>query len=165
RLDPVRGPPEERVPEDGAQLAEGAAHRRLGHAHPARRAGDAALVEEGLEGGEEVEVDGAVVHAPMIFALSISSITNMRWMAFTGRRRFLLTTAIGPSPKESVMSHEITIQELRNKMASNSVVLVEALPPAAFASGHLPGALNLPMDRVDVDAPGRLPERDAEIVV
>jgi rhodanese-related sulfurtransferase len=44
-------------------------------------------------------------------------------------------------------------------------VLVEALPAGSYESGHLPGARNLPHDRVDELAPSVLPDKDAEVVV
>lgn len=45
------------------------------------------------------------------------------------------------------------------------VVLVDALSPIAYAASHLPGSLNIPPEQVDVLAPQRIPDRDAEIVV
>ena len=63
------------------------------------------------------------------------------------------------------MSPEITLSELSPKIRSRAAVVVEALPAASFASGHLPGAVNLPLDRLESDAKERLPDRDAEIVV
>lgn len=44
-------------------------------------------------------------------------------------------------------------------------VLIDALPPAAFADGHLPGAINLPSDDILEQAPVRLPDRGATLVV
>ena len=63
------------------------------------------------------------------------------------------------------MSHEITLNELSPKIRDHAAIVVEALPPAHFAAGHLPGALNLPLDRLESDAKVRLPDPDAEIVV
>lgn len=44
-------------------------------------------------------------------------------------------------------------------------VLVEALPPAYFEDAHLPGAHNLPHDRVDELAPTLIPSRSTPVVV
>jgi rhodanese-related sulfurtransferase len=44
-------------------------------------------------------------------------------------------------------------------------VLVETLPEAAFQKAHLPGAVNLPPERVREFAAGVLPDRGADIVV
>ena len=46
-----------------------------------------------------------------------------------------------------------------------ALVLVDALPPMSFAHSHLPGAINLPPERVDDLAARRIPDRNAEIVV
>ena len=45
------------------------------------------------------------------------------------------------------------------------LVLVDALPPIAFAASRLPGALNIPPDAVDFLAETRIPDLDTEIVV
>jgi rhodanese-related sulfurtransferase len=44
-------------------------------------------------------------------------------------------------------------------------VLIETLPPQAYYLAHLPGAINLPPDRVAELAPQLLPDKSAEIVV
>jgi rhodanese-related sulfurtransferase len=60
----------------------------------------------------------------------------------------------------------ITRDELRRKLdAGEQFVLVDALPPMAFAHSHLPGAINLPPERVDSLAAKRIPDRGVEIVV
>lgn len=57
-------------------------------------------------------------------------------------------------------------ETLRAKLASGTpVAIAEALPEKYYRDAHLPGALNLPHDRVDALAPVLLPRRDAEIVV
>ena len=44
-------------------------------------------------------------------------------------------------------------------------VLVETLAETAYHHAHLPGAINLPPDKVSVQAPNLLPDRGAEIIV
>jgi rhodanese-related sulfurtransferase len=44
-------------------------------------------------------------------------------------------------------------------------VLVDALPPLAYAGAHLPGAVNIPPERVDALAARRIPHPDVEVVV
>lgn len=64
------------------------------------------------------------------------------------------------------MSHTIKREELLRKLLSaGRPTLIEALPEKYFADKHLPGALNMPHDQVDVLAPDILPDKDAEIVV
>lgn len=45
------------------------------------------------------------------------------------------------------------------------ITLVDTLPAAAFAKGHLPGAINIVSDDILAEAPRRLPDRQATIVV
>jgi rhodanese-related sulfurtransferase len=64
------------------------------------------------------------------------------------------------------MSNEITRQELITKIREHArFVLVEALPPASYEAGHLPGAINLPLDAIQSSAAVLAPEKDAEIIV
>ena len=44
-------------------------------------------------------------------------------------------------------------------------MLVDALAPMAYAAAHLPGAVNIPPDRVDELAPRRIPDHETEVVV
>lgn len=64
------------------------------------------------------------------------------------------------------MVAKIPRQELKAKLdAGEQIILVEALPAKYYEDKHLPGALNLPHDRVDELAPVLLPKLSAEIVV
>ena len=64
------------------------------------------------------------------------------------------------------MVQTITRDDLKAKLdRGNPVVLVEALPAKYYEDAHLPGAINIPHDRVDALAPGLLPDKTAEIVV
>lgn len=60
----------------------------------------------------------------------------------------------------------ITRQELQGRLAAGEeLAIVEALGPMYYEAGHLPGARNLPHDRVDELAASVLPDRDAFVVV
>jgi rhodanese-related sulfurtransferase len=62
--------------------------------------------------------------------------------------------------------NRISRDELKQKMdRGDRFTLVETLPEAAFHHEHLPGAINLPPDRVNELAAQLLPDRAAEIVV
>ena len=64
------------------------------------------------------------------------------------------------------MVQTITRDDLKAKLDRGSpVILVEALPTKYYEDGHLPGAINIPHDRVDALAPDLLPDKAAEIVV
>lgn len=56
--------------------------------------------------------------------------------------------------------------ELKKKIDNKDYFfLVETLAPEYYNHAHLPGAVNLPPDRVRELAPGVLPEKTADIVV
>jgi rhodanese-related sulfurtransferase len=60
----------------------------------------------------------------------------------------------------------ISSDELHRKIESGKpLVMVDALPPMSYAHSHLPGAINLPPERVDESAAKRIPDKNAEIVV
>lgn len=64
------------------------------------------------------------------------------------------------------MAGKIQREELREKMErGDDFVLLEALAPEEFERGHLPGARNLPPDRVEQLASKRIPSKDSEVVV
>ena len=64
------------------------------------------------------------------------------------------------------MSRTINRESLLRKLLSAArPTVVEALPERYFADRHLPGAINLPHDKVDELAPRLLPDKGAEIVV
>jgi len=64
------------------------------------------------------------------------------------------------------MVPEIKLEDLRAKMhRGDRLVLVEALPPWKYRKQHLPGAINVPFDRVPKYAPRRIPDKNAEVVV
>ena len=60
----------------------------------------------------------------------------------------------------------ISREELKQKIdRKDDFVLVETLAETAYHHAHLPRAINLPPDKVSVQAPNLLPDRGAEIVV
>ncbi|MET0591715.1 MAG: rhodanese-like domain-containing protein [Polyangiaceae bacterium] len=73
------------------------------------------------------------------------------------------------------MSNEITYEELLTKIQDRSrlaeggdnagFALAEILPAQYYVSGHLPGAIHLPLDAFGGSLDGVLPNKDGEIVV
>lgn len=60
----------------------------------------------------------------------------------------------------------ITRAELEARIdRGDDLTIVEALGPMYFEDAHLPGAQNLPHDRVDELAPALLPDKAATVVV
>lgn len=63
------------------------------------------------------------------------------------------------------MVAQITGKELKAKLdAGEEIILVEALPAKYYDTAHLPGAINIPHDRIDEVAPQMLTNKSAEIV-
>ncbi len=68
----------------------------------------------------------------------------------------MTSTAIATIPRE----------ELKAKLDRNEpFVIVEALPEPSFHKALPPGAVNMPLDRIDELASALLPDKDAAIVV
>ncbi len=64
------------------------------------------------------------------------------------------------------MLARITRDEVKEKISRGErFALVEALPSFMYRQGHLPGAKNIPPDRVAELAPQLLPDKEEEIVV
>jgi rhodanese-related sulfurtransferase len=64
------------------------------------------------------------------------------------------------------MTNTISRDELKQKIdRKDDTVLVETLPATAHQHAHLPGAINLPPDRVTSDAMKLIPNKSADIVV
>jgi len=64
------------------------------------------------------------------------------------------------------MVKTISRDELKQKIdGEEKFILVETLPPMAYAHAHLPGAINLPPNQVTELHSQLLPDKSAEIVV
>jgi len=64
------------------------------------------------------------------------------------------------------MLETISRDDLKGKMDSGEAfTLIETLQEVAYHHEHLPGAINLPPDRVRELAPNLLPDKGAEIIV
>lgn len=64
------------------------------------------------------------------------------------------------------MGATISREDLKGKINRHDrFILMETLAPQAYAHAHLPGAVNVPPDRIQELAPKLAPTKDAEIVV
>jgi rhodanese-related sulfurtransferase len=61
------------------------------------------------------------------------------------------------------MASAVTLAELR-ELAAEGAQLVEVLPEAQYAKAHLPGAVNIPLKRLDASTAGVL-DHDRPVVV
>ena len=63
------------------------------------------------------------------------------------------------------MDRTISTKDLKTKLdRKDAFKLVETLAPERFREAHLPGAVNLPPDKIKELASQLLPNKDAEIV-
>jgi len=62
------------------------------------------------------------------------------------------------------MELTISTEDLKSKLDQKQVTLVETLEPERYREAHIPGALNIPPERINELAPQLLPNKDAEIV-
>ena len=67
-------------------------------------------------------------------------------------------------PEEIRMESTISTKDLKSKLDQKQVTVVETLAPERYREAHIPGALNIPPERIKELAPQLLPNRDAEIV-
>jgi rhodanese-related sulfurtransferase len=75
----------------------------------------------------------------------------------------MLPEAISVIP---IATTEIGVAELATRLASSPPPFIaEILGPQYFSSGHLPGALNLPLEGFAESAQRALPDKAAEVVV
>ena len=63
------------------------------------------------------------------------------------------------------MESTISTKDLKARLdPTGSIKLVETLAPERYREAHLPGALNIPPEKIKELAPQLLPDKDAEIV-
>ena len=61
------------------------------------------------------------------------------------------------------MDSTISTKNLKSKLDQKQVTVVETLAPERYREAHIPGALNIPPERIKELAPQLLPNKDAEI--
>ena len=62
------------------------------------------------------------------------------------------------------MENALSTADLKSKLDRKQITVVETLAPERYREAHLPGALNIPPERINELAPQLLPNKDAEIV-
>jgi hypothetical protein len=67
--------------------------------------------------------------------------------------------------REIKMDSTISTKDLKSKLdKKQGFTVVEILSPERYREAHIPGALNIPPERIKELAPQLLPNKDAEIV-
>lgn len=62
------------------------------------------------------------------------------------------------------MDETISTKDLKSKVDHKRITVVETLAPDRYQQGHIPGAINIPPERVKELAPQLLPNKNAAIV-
>jgi rhodanese-related sulfurtransferase len=62
------------------------------------------------------------------------------------------------------MDVTISTRDLKSKLDRKEITVVETLAPERYQEAHIPGALNIPPERIKELAPQMLPNKNAEIV-
>jgi rhodanese-related sulfurtransferase len=63
------------------------------------------------------------------------------------------------------MGHTISTEDLKAKLGrKESIKVVETLAPERYREAHIPGALNIPPEKIKELAPQLLPTKDVEII-
>ena len=60
---------------------------------------------------------------------------------------------------------QISREELQTRLRSSSIKLLDVMPAASYAEGHIPGALSIPLERIADEVRALIPDPNAEIVV
>jgi hypothetical protein len=67
--------------------------------------------------------------------------------------------------EEIKMDSTISTKDLKSKLdKKQGIMIVETLAPERYREAHIPGALNIPPERIKELAPQLLPNKDAEII-
>ena len=70
-----------------------------------------------------------------------------------------------PGTSAATSVPEISRDEIRARLGDRSLALVNVLPHEAFAAGHIPGSLSLPVGEIPQRAREVLPSTSQEIAV
>jgi rhodanese-related sulfurtransferase len=62
------------------------------------------------------------------------------------------------------MESTVSTKELKSKLDRKKITVVETLAPERYRQAHIPGALNIPPEKIKELAPQMLPNKDAEII-
>jgi rhodanese-related sulfurtransferase len=73
------------------------------------------------------------------------------------------------APKSSIcqgieMERTISTKDLKSKLDRKEITVVETLAPERYREAHIPGALNIPPERIKELAPQLLPNKNSPIV-
>lgn len=67
-------------------------------------------------------------------------------------------------PEEAVY-HKISAQEAKEMMDQGNVSIVDVRTPQEYSEGHIPGAVNVPNEKIEKTEPEQLKDKDAVLLV
>jgi len=62
-------------------------------------------------------------------------------------------------------AHEISRDELRDRLQDPTLTILDVLPQASFVEAHIPRAINIPLEQIPDRAREMLPDFTADIAV
>ena len=62
------------------------------------------------------------------------------------------------------MDRTVSTKDLKSKIDKREITVVETLAPERYPEAYIPGALNIPPERIKELAPELLPNKNAEII-
>lgn len=69
-------------------------------------------------------------------------------------------------PTEAVRgSEEASWEEVHRRVGETGLAIVDVLPEASYQAGHIPGAISLPVAKLQEMAPEVLPDHQQDIIV
>lgn len=60
---------------------------------------------------------------------------------------------------------KITADEAKTMMGTGSPTIVDVRTAQEYAEGHVPGAINIPVENIGADKPAELADTDADLIV
>jgi rhodanese-related sulfurtransferase len=103
-----------------------------------------------------MDITSTIVHQARMFCLRLT----------TAQKAEPMFASLLPDAGLQSSVRELDLAGLRAALESaRPPLLAEILPPQYFEQGHLPGAINLPLEGFAAAAVAALPEREAAVVV
>lgn len=125
-------------------------------------------VENGMKTGMKALVFAAASTLALAGALSLAACSD----ASTDTKESTMNesdsgAAQAPAPESTTDAyHAITASEAQYMISTGGdITVVDVRTPQEYAEGHIPGAINIPLDSIGSEQPAELGNLDAELIV